>query len=71
MLGQVGHNPQPDVRQRADGEGYLFACEPADESVVLEAPYAVVDALGVEKIERLPDVAGPDDALARSVPRSR
>ena len=58
MVSERIDDPQPHVRQRAHGQGNTLGCQPIHEAIVLDAAHAMVDALDVENVERLPDVLG-------------
>src|SRR5207248_1940252 len=51
-------DPQLYVRQRADRKRNLFLDQTADQSLVLCTANAMIDAAGLERIERFPDVGG-------------
>ena len=58
MLLERRKDLQLDVRQRADGERNLFLDQPVNQSLVLGAAHAVIDAARLEHVERFPDVGG-------------
>ena len=51
-------DPQLDVRERADGQRDPIGLEPLNQATILQAAHAVIDPLGAEQVERLPDVLG-------------
>ena len=53
VVGEPVEDAQLEVRQRADGQRDALAREPLDQRRVLDAAHAVVDALGVQQVERL------------------
>ena len=54
----VAHDAQLEVRERADGQRHALADQPLDQRRILERAVAVVDAVDVQEVERLPDVVG-------------
>lgn len=56
MLAHIVHDLQPEVRQRAAGERDPIAHDALEQLMVVLDVDAVVDALGVQQIERIADV---------------
>ncbi|CDI67906.1 Putative uncharacterized protein [Bifidobacterium animalis subsp. animalis IM386] len=56
MLAHVVYDLQPEVRQRAAGERNAVACDALEQLAVVLNVDAVVDALGVQQIERIADI---------------
>ncbi len=53
MLAHVVYDLQPEVGQRAAGERNAVACDALEQLAVVLNVDAVVDALGVQQIERI------------------
>src|SRR3546814_14991040 len=58
MAGEVAHDAELEVRERADGERHALGREARDERGVLEAAVAMVDAVDLEQVERLMHIFG-------------
>ena len=56
MIDHVVHDAELEVGQRADREGQALVDDAADERVVFQRAVAVVDAVDLEQVQRLPDV---------------
>ena len=77
MLAHVVYDLQPEVGQRAAGERNAVACDALEQLAVVLNVDAVVDALGVQQIERIADIrrrallAGVRHAMPAKVPCPR
>src|SRR5581483_2790536 len=58
MEREIGRDAQPEIRERAHGQGNAIPRETCQKRAVLDGAIAVIDAPYAENVERLPDVVG-------------
>jgi hypothetical protein len=56
VLGHLGDNAEPEVRERTDRQPDALLDEPSDQRVVVEAAVAVIEPLDPQDVKCLPDI---------------
>lgn len=74
MFGHGADDAGPDIRDRAELDGYLLVCKVIDELGVFPGARAMPDPIDIERSHGTPDAGGPGGLAGvrgRAEPRPR